>query len=582
VAKLDFSIQYGNFGIPKNWKDLNLKMVFNSNNQPQIDIEEFILVNQQILPVQNHLEFNTMLDGMDLDIVMSDEVNQPLFLGGYLDLTTLKWDSPVQCRAKFKASNSLDLLDDRFKATSFAYLVEKGNITENDFINVPTMVQKKFDGTEVAFASLGLFIITKTILETYKDSSAKVLKASKILISGTGAPSEILEAIGTILYTLAYYTLLVIALINLLKTLKENFVPRKTNYKGIRLKTALTKACEFFGLTLDCDIEDLYNFVYLPSKTNPHVSRNKNDEGIPNVQDFGYNVSEMFQLAFDLFDAKFTIKNKVLYIRNNNSDFWRNQSSNIFPSHIDFEKHSYNTNELYANRLIRFQYDSSDEHTLPSINKHADDWSRGTNFQMITDFNNGGDNLSKMNKGFNEVSIPMSLGRRRTNLSTAEELMKQLFKGMDTLIKLLGGGTPFADTINLNKGCLLISQPAFNNAKLIYLDQTGYIPSNHRDKLSAEALYNNYYHLNSFKTSYDRAQKFIFNDVKIPMDYNKFRNYIDNPFFVVDTDASPYAGKYGKLLEISWSPSVDYAIVNIAIEQEYINHELLIETPITT
>lgn len=184
MAKLDFSIQYGNFGIPKNWKDLNLKMVFNSNNQPQIDIEEFILVNQQILPIQNHLEFNTMLDGMDLDIVLSDEVNQPLFLGGYLDLTTLKWDSPVQCKAKFKASNSLDLLDDRFKATSFAYLVEKGSITANDYINVPTIVQKKFDGTEVAFASLGLFIITKTILESYKDSSAKVIKSAKILISG--------------------------------------------------------------------------------------------------------------------------------------------------------------------------------------------------------------------------------------------------------------------------------------------------------------------------------------------------------------------------------------------------------------
>lgn len=575
-----FTLQAGNIIAPKNWQDIKLKMTFNDNNQPQIEADEITFVNEQVAVIQNQLETAGIYSGVDFNITLADGINQPLSLGGFLDLTTLKWDSPVQCKAKFLQSDSLELLDNKFRGCSLAYLASLGKISANDYVDVPVMIQKKFDGTEVAISSFILFVISKTIFETYKQSAENLSFAAAALVPGSVSIALIIKNVLTILYIIAYYALLVIAIYQLLKTLRENFIPRKTKYKGIRLKTALERACTHFGYVLDCDIEDLHNIVYLPSKNNPKVSPNANDEGIPNAQDFGYNVAELFQLVFDLTDSKFTIKGNTLYIRNQYSPFWDGQSANILPSHIATESYSYNANDLFANLLLHFQYDSSDEHTLPSVNKHADDYSRGTNFEVITDFDNGGDQLSKMNKGLKEISIPMALGMRRTRLSTTEELLKGAVFAIDQLIKLFGGGTPLTDSINANKGCLLISHNSFNVAKLVYLDKTGYIPPYHRDYLSATAMYRNYYVNRSFKTNATKNQRYVFNDVKIPMDFERFLGYKDSPYFQLEADSSPFSGLKGKIMSLSWNIASDSAIIDFYIEKQYIGDKVLIEKEI--
>jgi hypothetical protein len=576
---LIFVLQAGNIIAPKNWQDIKLKMTFNDNNQPQIEADEITFVNEQVAVIQNQLDTAGIYSGLDFNIGLVNSTTQ-LSLGGYLDLTTLKWDSPVQCKAKFLQSDSLQLLDDKFRGCSFAYLQSLGEITPSDYVDVPVIIQKKFDGTEVAMSSFMLFIIGKTINETFKDTADQLAEAVAGIVPGSVTLYVIIKQVLTILYIIAYYALILIGIYKLLQSLRENFIPRLTKYRGIRLKTALEKACAHFGYVLDCDIEDLYNIVYLPAKNNPKVKPNASDEGIPNPQDFGYNIAEMFQLVFDLTDSKFTIKGKTLYIRNQYSEFWKGQSSNILPSHIATESFSYNANDLFANTLLHFQYDSSDEHTLPSVNKHADDYSRGTNYQVITDFNNGGDQLGKMNKGLKEISMPMALGMRRTRLSTTEEILKVLFTTVDQLIKLLGGGTPLTDAINQNKGALLISQNSFNIAKLVYLDNTGFIPPYHRDYLSATAMYRNYYVYRSFKTNAKDNQRVIFNDVKIPMDFERFMAFKDSPFFTLEADTSPYSGKEGKILSLSWNIASDSAQIDFYIEQLYIGDKVLIETTI--
>jgi hypothetical protein len=572
---LIFTLQAGNIIAPKNWQDIKLKMTFNDNNQPQIEADEITFVNEQVAVIQNQLDTAGIYSGLDFNIGLVNSTQQ-LYLGGYLDLTTLRWDSPVQCKAKFLQSDSLQLLDDKFRGCSFAYLQSLGKITPSDYIDVPVIIQKKFDGTEVAVSSFILFMITKTILEiNAKDAPESVLKLSKIAISGINTPAEVLEFVGRLIYIIAYYALMAIAIINLLKSLRENFIPRLTKYRGIRLKTALERACTHFGYVLDCDIEDIYNIVYLPAKNNPKVKPNANDEGIPNPQDFGYNVAELFQLVFDLTDSKFTIKGKTLYIRNQYSEFWKGTSSNILPSHIATEAFSYNANDLFANTLLHFQYDSSEEHTLPSINKHADDYSRGTNFEAIVDFDNGGDQLGKMNKGLKEISIPMALGMRRTRLSATEEVLKNLLSSVDILIKLLGGGTPLTDAINLSKGALLISQNSFNVAKLVYLDKTGFIPPYHRDYLSATAMWRNYYVNTSFVYNGKENQRLMFKDVKIPMDFERFMAYKDSPYFQLEADSSPFSGNTGKILNLSWNIASDSAVADFYIEKQYIGNQIL-------
>lgn len=575
---------------PANWQSLQFSSTFDDNAQPVIITDEFTFVNEgaklisewfakypfQGMPFTIQL-FNGQaytktgcIDFNDYEIVKSGVKNGVEYI--------------VEVKCKIKLDDNLDLLDEQLRAVSYGYLAREGGvISQSDYTDVPVVVRRKFDGVEVAMASLSIYLITKELYEGLDKLKEKWIENVVVVLSSpTQKPAQIVKAILYAIVLIAYYALMLIAIYRFIKVLQENLLPTKTTYKGITERKALEKACEHFGVTLDCNIPEIDYTIYLPSKTDNRTRKNRRDEGIPNVSDYGYQVSEMFEIILKKYLAKSKKIGNTLYIRAENDSFWFDTSTYVLPSNIELEKYRYNIEDLKANYFISFQYDYSDEWTLPNsrqkpldnndkdfITKQHD---KGVAYELITDISNPLNVKYKQNRGLQEVRIPLALGQRKNDLSVLEQSMKALFVVVDLVIKLFGGKT-FAEKINDHKGHLIISQPSFNVAKNIVL-QGGLIPLNHRELLSAEKLYSSYHSVRSFKTNPTYSQRRVYTDIKIPFDFSDFLITIENCFFTTED------GKKGKFTKLDWSADKDYAIASFWIAEQYIDPNTLIETNI--
>lgn len=550
---------------PKEGLDIRIKMLWNDNMQPVVELDETTFVNEHIEIMQNHLDKVGVYLGLDFTMQVSDENTNYLF-PGFVDMTNCEFLSPVQWKAPISYLYDLETWNKRFEAISYGYLaLEKGMFGQSDYTEVPVIVRKKFDTLEVLFATFGLYIIYKEVREHIKDDYKDI---AETIASGFSSPAQVVKSITFIIIKLAYYALMLIALYKLVKTILDNLLPKKTKYKGIKLKTAISKACECFNLTLVTDINEMDTFIYMPSKTDNKTKTNAKDEGIPNVSDYGYQLSEMMELCMKIFNAKPDIKDGKMYFYNEDSEHWRKAGqANILESNIALENYKQNANEMMSNRIISFQYDSSDEWTMPS-EKQKNDYTKGTNYQVICDFDYSGDEIKKMNKGLDEISIPLALGKRREKLSAVDVAIKAMAVAYDLAVGLFGG-QKISDKVNEHKGALMISEPSFNIPKLVMIDQTRTIPSNHRASLSATALYNNFYACKSFKVNAKRTQHLDFTGMKIPFDFTKFVKYLKSPMFTIQQDGSLHGGKTGKMKELVWSLSADSAIATFYIEEEY-------------
>jgi hypothetical protein len=315
------------------------------------------------------------------------------------------------------------------------------------------------------------------------------------------------------------------------------------------------------GLELVSNINELDSVVYLPSKTDDKYLKNKREKGIPNVSDYGYRVDEMFDLCQDLFRAdRMRIGNK-LHLRAKKDPFWYQVSTYVMPDVLS-ERFRYNLNEMKSNFVLGFQFDPSDEWTMPSENQ-KNDYFKGVNFQVITEATAAPEKY-KLTKGLEEVSIPLALGARRDKLSASETIAKVLLAASDVFLKLAGKKTN-AERINEHRGALQISNNFFSVAKLVVI-RDGIIPENHRDILSARKLYEEYHYWQSFYENPTMAQKRIYENVRIPFGFADFIKTSKSSYFTT------WDGRKGKFRDIVWNISQDFATVTFEINGQYVKN----------
>lgn len=596
---ISFKLDGNEVNPPKNWLDIEIKAAFGDELQPQIENDEFTFVNENALFIRNWILEKSIFQGIPFTITYkTSEVERLLEYNCILDLTEMVIVSPVEISVKIKPDEGLDLFDKRVEGISFGYLAaldrgEKGFIDREHYTDVGIVIRKKFDGVEVAMASISIYLLSKEIAELAEKNGISTIKKIKALITTpTAKPAEIFELIGLTILLIAYNAFMLIVMLRMVKTIYDNLLPKFTKYKGITLRTALERGLDYFDMTLDCDIDEIDRIVYLPSKTDDKIRKNRKDEGIPNTNDFGYQFSEMLELVFRLFRSRMIKVSNVqgkqtLIIRADKSEDLRKLSTYVMPNPISGNKEplqesfEYNTNEMIANFIMSFEYDPSDEWTMPNArdtpfdskkkDEEKDRYERGVSYEVITDIANNVDRRLKLNKGLEQVRIPLALGTRRDKLSVFETTAKVLFFTFDLIIKLFGGKT-IGESINEGRGRLLISHNSFSTAKLIYLDSSGTIPKNHRGYLSARALYNNYHNWRSFKTNPEYAQKLIFKNIKIPFGFSDF---IKTQKFSNFTTKS---GTEGRFRNLKWHMSKDFAVAEYEVYQQYVNPDLLIET----
>jgi len=545
------------------WRNTQILGSFDNATGVNISVERLKFVREAFSKVKAEIDKGNIFEGLDYSLeIFNQDSNQVVDF--WLDLTDNVTVFPERGAIEAKAvlKDGQQQLEDRLGAITFDYLVDQEVITDSDYVDVDYTVQKLFEPLEIITSFVIIYILTTSLIERVKDLGKDVATGTGIAASGISGPiGQAIFTVLAIILEVAYAAAIVIAIANLVQQVLSYFIQPKRTHKAILLKTLLSKASEHLGYGFETDITDLNNIVYLPSNPNTDeingvgiISKAGSiTRGIPNAQDYGYNAREIFELSSNYFRGIYQIVDGVMQFRSENSNYWVRQSTYILPD-VKETTQGYNTDEFFANRLIAFVTDITDDYTIDNF--------KGTNFTINTDLINVKDPKGKFTKGFDEVRIPVALGNRKDNLTPFEEILKTLAGVADSAINILGGNSNLANLVKTRVGTLKVSNNNHQVPKLLWLEN-GAIPTDHRDKLSARVSWEKYWIYRSFVANNFNGQKLVYKDIQIPFGFEDFLKVSQNSYF------RDLNGRVGQIVELDWIVPQDKATVTYWIREPY-------------
>jgi len=387
-------------------------------------------------------------------------------------------------------------------------LESQGFLNSSDFADVPVIRESKANLAERTIILTGLIsdvvgLFTKAIQGFFSSLSD---------IIGLSLPVGLIEMLLHITNTVIEFNLM---LDNIMAN-KDLFFPQISYYKGVKLKSLITKSFAKLGYTVDFGEIDavLSKIVLLGSQDNnngapvPGLPTN----GILKKQDYGYLISEAMDTAQTFFNTKQEIRDGVVHIKNKFDPFWTSSPSlevqNILIDSTDQYTNGTrkeNTDDIPAVVLVGYKYDESDTHTLTE--KLGDYYEVRRN--LITEL----DPRLNLMRGIQEIKIEYAMAVRKSifdNLldlfnGVSEEFDKYLldFKGyiedyisdipgeagVGSLISEILDFPLISELISDRSGALKIDDNTYAIPKLIYLED-GKIPENKAQNQSSDLLKN--------------------------------------------------------------------------------------------
>lgn len=578
---------------PVEWQDLKVNVSFeNDSVQGDINFGSFTFVDKDNEVIKNWFTGNIgATEGVPFKVSVADTVNnnQTIYVPftGYLDWTTYKIKSSSQSQLDLIKTDSLNGLFERSQGITMQLLESKGIMPTSDGVNIPYIVANRNTKLENLFLVYQGYITLKTIIdETFK------LVALLAQLQTAGA----LTAALNIVTTIANLVILVNQLIEQLKAIQDAFFPPIRNHRGIKLKTFLERGCQYMGYNIDFGTfgDVLDSVVLCPHKTDEigesiglfggqTGNTNSSSSGILRPNDFGYILSDAFELCNKLFYTKIAVNGNNVMVKPFNDPSWILSATYIMPNVLVEDTKFYtngtqgfNINEMVGRTLISFQEDDSDKWSISNINNSFSE----TIVSPITISNN----KNVLLKGLDEIQIPYTLAIRTgeaTKLFTefvdlvnfVDFQVQKLRNKFDDIAGNLGQSLPptnsFAITTENRDSSMKTENHFFSNPKIVWLE-SGVMPSNYVSKIGAVALYNNYHSYKSFVQGIKNPndvnqtnQKRVYEDVTIPFGADSFSQIINNSFF---TDSN---GRIGKFTNIDWEVDKDKAIVSYYVFENY-------------
>lgn len=506
-----------------------------------------------------------IFEGMNLDYRLYNQNGTGKVFNSLIDFTDDLKDFPDdgELSLSIRDRDGLDGFFDQLSGTTFGYLESIGVFSNADYIDVPYVVEKKFNMFEILMASIILFIMTKELAESIKNTAQAISDVLVItsLNLGVGIISATIKVVALALIQLAYTTVLLLAVIELSTTLFNTLISPSRTHKAILLKTALTKVANHFGYDFIAPITEYNNVVYLPSNPNldektvgGFISVTKGTQsGIPNTLDYGYLTEDMFNLGKTLPYAKMAMIGNTIHLRPENDPFWIQQSQ-WTPPNILINTLQYNTDEMKSTRLLSFSTDLNDEWTIDNY--------PGTAVEIKTNPITAINIKAILLKGLDEVNFNVALGNRKDELNALETFLKGVAGLIDVVTGVLGGGTNFEQSINAKIGMLKQTSNWHAVPKVLYLNGDGTMPINHRTVWNANVLWEKYHKEKSFVRDNYHGQKIVYNNIEIPFGLEDFLILLSNPYF-------QFEGVQAKMDKFVWEPSKDIATINFNIRKPY-------------
>ncbi len=554
------------------WEKVGIRAVFGDKVQPTLDVNTVIFVNEEAQRIRNYilggLDGSTpgILEGLPwreevYNIDSSKSVFNSIldFTKGFKDFTP---EPRVEC--VLSALDGQDNLKDRLEAITFGYLEEIGAVTADDYTEVDYQVITNATFIEILIANVMLFLLIKELSEAIKDTAKAIADAVGHLTGGiTGSIAAAVYAVVVAVIQIIYLAIMIKAILDLVRNMINNILPPLRQCQTIKFDRALEIVANHLGYDFVSPIDEFNNLYFLPSNLNLDVLDGNTgtfkkirgtEKGVPHSGDFGYQTSEMFELATNMFTADKAVIDGELHLRAENDPWWFKQSTWVSPSHIP-PTTEYNLDELNADVITTFQTDLKDEWTINNF--------LGTNYEVITDAITTNDQRAKSIKGQKTVNISAALGNVKEELTALEKIIAGLAKFADNVVKGLGGSSDLAKSINQKKNVLKISQNDYTLSKLIWLDGSGKVPSNHRELFSAKVLYEKYGSFNSFVDNNFNGQKVIHNNVRLPFGFVDFCKLTENSHFTT------HNGEQAKATEFFWLKGEDMAEISYYIRKPY-------------
>jgi hypothetical protein len=575
-----FKINGAEVDAPRNWQDIEVLATFDrASVQANISTTEFSFVNKAARTIIDHIEggysglTNGIFEALNVEVSVSEDAafglpTQTVFKG-VIDTARTQIIAPNEVNTFFIDKRGIDKLESKSEGLTFGLLKDKNWITDSDFVDIPYVYQRPNDFLAQAILSIAIYEIGKQAVAIVKE----VAKTVADIVGGiTGALVSALKIIALI----AYFGAVVAQLLALLIELKAYLLPDLKYYKGMKFRTMLEKGLSFMGYTLQSSIPELDTYYYMPTKRRvgqaiPLFSSTV-DDGIPSISDSGYIFSEFLEIVLTMFYAKIQIDdNNVVNIEALNNDaFWIQQSSFQLPNVLR-ESYEFNTDELKSTTLVDFASDYNDEWSLIDYT--------GTVYEIKTSMQSVQSDQQDLLSGLRSNSIPLALGSRKDSLTDLEQAFSTvsgLFDSMIDVLTVITNAPPSTLSANFNKRlyALRISEQFTGAPKVLNLAGVAslQLPTNHRDNLSAKALWDKYINKQSFVDNNFGGQYKIYRNIKVPFTLNDFISLKENSYFY-DTD-----GARAKVDKISWKIGDDFAVIDY--RKEFIYTRNLEETKI--
>lgn len=432
-------------------------------------------------------------------------------------------------------------------------LESQGFINISDFADVPVVRESKKNIAERAVILTGLI---SDVIGTFTNIIQGFFSALSDIL-GISLPVGLIE----MLLLVTNSVIEINAMIDNINTNKDLFFPQIAYYKGIKLKSVITKSFAKLGYTVDFGEIDavLSKIVLLGSQDNydgapiPGLPLS----GILKKNDYGYLSLEALETVQTIFNTKQEVRDGIVHIKNKFDPFWTSSpafsTENILVDSTDQYSNGTrkeNTEDLPAVVLVGYKYDESEAHTLTETNGDYHEVRR----DLITEL----DPRLNLMRGIKEIKINYAMAVRKSPFDNLFDLFSGVSAEFDTYLDKFKSyiedylddipeeagvssfiseilATPFISGILESRtGALKIDDNTYAIPKLIYLED-GKIPENFKDFIGAKAIYRNYYLKDSPADVNDfKGQKVDIKGWKIPFtlaDYNLVKN---NPYFEFD------------------------------------------------
>lgn len=380
-------------------------------------------------------------EGVPLDIILTYGT-ESYTIKQFLDLRTATFsDNDVECNAVLRAKN--DFLDQVSDKATMQYIHEQTPyLPKSAFINMPYVINSIPDYKEAFVAGLSVFVISQQLQKTVSDISAAIGETANPLQAAT---------IIRVALLVVYATVLLIALIKLIKDLIDLLIQPVKYHACCLVKTQLEAACNFLGLKFKSTIfEDPYwsRLCIMPAKLqNPESAENEKLLGFLTPDDtvqVGYydgTPGDLFRAMKVFFKAKIITDGE--YVIFERRDYTTSSPAYIIPD-VYQPFYKLNTDELKSNILVEFQTDAAlDKNTIQPF--------EGNLCQIITSAKTVINKDCNLIQGYEPSSIPFARAARKEELNQIEEIVSGLLTVISvilgTLIKIVNTAISIINTI---------------------------------------------------------------------------------------------------------------------------------------